>query len=72
MVKESRREVIFLKLDLVSFIVGSVVGMLMDFGGSFVAGHYLYKEHLDKKRTGGSFRESYEDNKGGDDNDDLL
>lgn len=61
-----------MKLDIFSFFVGSAVGMLLDFAGSFVAGYYSYKIHLDKKRTGGSFRESYEDNKGGEDDESLL
>ena len=54
-----------MKFDLLSFLIGGIVGMLLDFFGSFVTAHYLYKYHLEK-RTGGSFRESYEDNNGGD------
>lgn len=54
-----------MKFDLLSFLIGGIVGMLLDFAGSFVTAHYLYKEHKEK-RTGGSFRDSYNDNKGDD------
>lgn len=52
-----------MKFDLLSFIIGGLVGALFDFAGSCVTAHYLYKEHKEK-RTGGSFLESYKDNGG--------
>ena len=45
--------------DICSFILGGLVGMLLDFAGSVVAVHSIEKRH---KHTGGSFRELYEDN----------
>lgn len=54
-----------MKFDLSSFILGGFTMGLIHIGIDVLS--YFIDKHLDKKHTGGSFLESYKDNKNGDD-----
>lgn len=56
-----------MKFDLSSFFLGGCTMGLICIGVDVLA--YFIDKHLDKKHTGGSFFDLYEDNKDDDDND---